>query len=632
MGDVLVFLAGAADIRRVASALDRSVPRDVDVRSLFGALPPADQDLALAPSPPGRRRVVLATDIAETSLTVAGVQIVVDRGEVRSPRYDPRSGLTRLQTGPISRSSAEQRAGRAGRTGPGVAHRLWTEGEHAHRRPFAPPEIETVDLAGLALELAVWGTPADDLGFLDPPPARALAEAVELLGELGAVVPQGHVTATGRAMAELPVHPRLAHMIIAAQDRGLGGVACALAALLEERDVLRGRPDELPANVVERVRLVVDPRATHPAMDRAAVQLVRRRAGELRRRVPVAGTDASEEDLARCGAVLALAYPDRLAQARGGGRFRLRTGAAAALPSGDSLTGERFLVVADLDGASGTTPGPTRGQRGANDDDLRIRVAAGLDLAEVEEAVGDAIVDVATLAWDAERDDLRQRSERRIGAIVLASREHPPPPGEPTTAALLERARATGLAVLGWRSGDRMLQARIGFARHAFGGEWPDVTDDALLGSLDEWLAPRLTGATGRADLERIDVGRVLRDVVGHHRVPELDRLVPTTVTVASGRSVPVDWSGEHPSIAVRVQEVFGTAVHPSVAAGRVPLVVHLLSPAGRPIQVTSDLPGFWAGSWAEVRKDMAGRYPKHDWPLDPATAAPPPRRDGRRR
>jgi ATP-dependent helicase HrpB len=628
-GDVLVFLAGAADIRRVTASLARSIPPDVDVRPLFGQLSLAEQDLALAPSPPGRRRVVLATDIAETSLTVDGVRIVVDSGQVRSPRYDPRGGLTRLHTGPNSRASADQRAGRAGRTAPGVAYRLWSEGEHAHRRPFAPPEIESVDLAGLALELALWGTPASDLAFLDRPPVRALGDAHELLVELGAIDADHHVTTAGRAMADLPVHPRLAHMVIAASERGLGGVACALAALLEERDVLRGRPEDLPVSIAERVRLIVDQRSTHSAADRRAVQLVRRRAGELRRRLRTAVSDPTGDDLAACGPVLALAYPDRVAQARGAGRFRLRSGAMASLPSGDSLTGEPFLVVADLD-SPGIAPLRRGGPPSPGDDDLRIRMAAGLDQTDIEEAAVDAIDEVVTLAWDATRDDLRQRTERRLDALVLASHEGRAPAGEATTAALVAQVRSTRLAVLRWRDADRALQARIGFARGSLGGDWPDVTDDALLDSLDDWLAPRLARATGRTDLERIDLGHVLRDIVGHHRVPELDRLVPSNVVVASGRTVPVDYSGEHPAIAVRVQDLFGTAVHPAVANGRMPLVVHLLSPAGRPIQVTSDLPGFWAGSWKEVRKEMAGRYPKHDWPLDPATASPRRRRGDR--
>lgn len=625
-GDVLVFLAGAAEIRRVAAALDRAVPDHVDVRPLFGALTTAEQDAALAPSPPSRRRVVLATDIAETSLTVSGVRIVVDAGEVRRPRVDPRTGLSRLHTGPASRAAADQRAGRAGRTAPGVAHRLWSEGEHAHRRAFAPPEIEVVDLTGFALELAVWGTPVDELDLPDPPPVAALADARRLLIELGALDADGRPTERGRAMAEMPVHPRLARMVLAASERGSAPVACALAALLEERDVLRGRPGELPTSIADRVRLITDPDATHPAADRATVGLVRRRAAELRRRVPVErdGPGGTRTDVDACGPLLALAYPDRLAQARGDGRFRLRNGASAALPDGDELRGEPFLVVGTLDepfrregGRSGGRADPTTG-------DLRIRLAAGIDETDVEHAADDAIEVVDALRWDPDRDDLRRRTERRLGAIVLASRTGPAEPGEATTAALLDHVRDQGLGVLAWRDRDRLLQARVGFARAAFGDEWPDVGDESLLASLSEWLAPRLAGATGRADLERVDVGAALRDLVGHHRIPELDRLLPTSIELAGGRSVTVTYDGDAaPTIAVRAQDLFGTTVHPSVAAGRVPLVVHVLSPAGRPIQVTADLPGFWTGSWSEVRKEMAGRYPKHDWPTDPATSQP---------
>ena len=631
-GDVLVFLPGAADIGRVAALLERSVRPEVDVRPLFGALSLAEQDRALSPSPPGRRRVVLATDIAETSLTVAGIRIVIDSGLVRSPRYDARSGLTRLHTGPTSRASADQRSGRAGRTAAGVAYRLWSEADHAHRRPFAPPEIDTVDLAGLTLELALWGTPPGDLAFLDPPPARSLLDASDLLRELGAIDDDGRVTAAGRAMADLPVHPRLAHMIVAAGPLGRSAVACALAALLEERDVLRGRPDELPAGVGDRLRLVLDPSADHPAADRSALGLVRRRAGELRRRARAAAPDPGDAagDLAACGPVLALAYPDRLAQSRGGGRYRLRSGAAAALPAGDPLTGEPFLVVAEVEAPRSGGVGPRQGRPVPGGDDLRIRMAAGLDEDDLELAAAGAIDDVTTLVWDTDRDDLRHRSERRLGAIILATRSGRAEAGDATVAALVDHVRDTRLVALGWRDRDRALQTRLGFARAAFGDAWPAVDDDALLASLDQWLGPRLHRATGRSDLERIDLGLVLRDLVGHHRLPELDRLVPTSVTVASGRSVPVDYTGEQPSIATRAQDLFGTTVHPAVAGGHVALVVHVLSPAGRPIQVTADLPGFWAGSWADVRKDMAGRYPKHDWPTDP-TAAPSRRRTTRR-
>lgn len=623
-GDLLVFLAGAGDIRRVESLLGpRARPSDVDVRVLFGALSPQEQDLALAPSPAGRRRVVLSTDIAETSLTVEGVRVVIDSGQVRSPRYDARSGLTRLHTGANSRASADQRAGRAGRTEPGTAYRLWSKMEHATRRPFAPPEITLVDLAGLALELAVWGTDPDELIFLDPPPARSLQEARTLLRELGALDDAGHVTPAGRAMSELPVHPRLARMVTGATDLGLGVTACALAALLEERDVLRGRPDDRPADVAERLRLITGPGSdgdsSHPLADRAALALVRRRARELARRARIdsrgrdAGTAATDDPTAG-GLVLALAYPDRVAQARGNGRFRLRHGAGAWLPTGDALTGEDFLVVAELSSGGKADQGRA---------DHRILLAAAIDEADVELAAGGAIEQVTTLSWDAGRDDLRVRTERRLGALVLSTREGPARPGPATVEALVDRVRATGLTVLGWTPAARTLQARLGYAHRAFGDAWPDVSDAALLASLDEWLAPHLHDKTRRADLDRLDLVRLLRDRVGHHRLVELDRIVPTAFALPGGRRVPIDYTGENPTMAARVQDLFGTTVHPSIADGRVPLVVQLLSPANRPVQITADLPGFWAGTWSEVRKDMAGRYPKHDWPLDPATASP---------
>jgi ATP-dependent helicase HrpB len=619
-GDLLVFLPGAGDIRRVEAALTdpaAGLPGAVDVRPLYGALPIADQDAALAPSPPGRRRVVLSTDIAETSLTVDGVRVVVDGGWRRTPRYDPRSGLTRLDTVGITKASADQRAGRAGRTEPGVAYRLWSKMEHAARRPFPDPEIASADLAGLVLELAVWGGDATALPFLDPPPPRALEEGRRLLTLLGALDADGRPSVAGRAMAELPLHPRLARMVVGAVAAGRGGTACALAALLEDRDVLRSRPDEIEADVAVRLRLLLDRNARHPQADGGAVAAARRRATELARRVGVvepAGT-VDRDDL---GPVLALAYPDRIAQARGGARFRLRGGGGAWLPADDPLAGEAFLVIAELDAAG-------RGST-ASGKDSRIRLAAALDAADVEAvaaATGATVERVATLSWDQTRDDLRARVERRLDNLVLGQSDGPAEPGPATTAALLARARASRLAIMNWSDAARSLQARAAFARRAAPPDWPDLSDAALLASLDEWLAPLLHKASGRADLEAVDMAGVLRRLLGH-RVPDLDRLAPQAITFTGGRQVPVDYAGQQPAAEVRVQDAFGTTAHPTVDG--VPVVLSLLSPAGRPIQVTSDLPGFWNGSWADVRKDMAGRYPKHSWPADPATASPPVR------
>jgi ATP-dependent helicase HrpB len=611
-GDVLAFLPGAAEIARTADQLAAALGSDaaVDVHQLFGALPAAAQDAALAPGLPGRRKVVLATDIAETSLTVEGVRVVVDAGLARRPAFDAGTGLTRLATVPASRASADQRAGRAGRLGPGVAVRLWSKVEHAARPRFDEPEIRQGDLAGLALELAVWGTAPGDLPFLDPPPPRALDEARRLLTDLGALDGGGLPTGAGREMVALPLHPRLARMLLAARDRGQGWLGCLLAALLEDRDVLRGRPDDIPADVGVRLALLADPGLRHQHTDGRALRAARDRARDLARRL---GVDARGNDTADPGPLLGVAYPDRIAQARGGpGRFVLRAGTEGWLSADDALAREPFLAVAEVDG---------RRRNG------RIRIAAPLDAAQLDEIAGDRIDEHARIDWDPRRDDLVARVERRLGRLRLGTVERRPQPGTPTTTALIDRVRATNLAALAWTDRARSLQARTGFLRAVLGEPWPDVSDAALRRRLDDWLAPLLTaaGATGRADLERVDLIGALRGMVPGDVAGDLDRLAPAAVTVPSGRRVPLDYGGgvpgDPPVLAVRVQDMFGARETPTVAGGRLPVVLHLLSPAGRPVQVTSDLAGFWSGSWQEVRKEMAGRYPKHDWPDDPAHA-----------
>lgn len=613
-GDVLVFLPGAGEITRAQRALETTLgpASSVDVRPLFGALSTEAQDLALQPSPTGRRRVVLATDIAETSLTVAGVRVVVDAGQARRPRYDARTGLTRLQTGPASKASADQRTGRAGRTEPGVAFRLWSKLEHAARRPQAAPEIAEVDLAGFALDLALWGTEPSALALLDAPPPRALDEAQQLLRRLGALDDNGRPTADGRRMAELPLHPRLAHLVVRAADLGPVALATAgaLAALLEDRDVLRGHPDEVPVDAAERVRLIADRSARHPLVDGGALAGTRRRAGELLRRAGGGRLEDAEPE--RTGLMLALAYPDRIAQARGNGRFRLRNGTGAWVPATDPLGQEAFLVAADI-----------QADRRA---DGRIRLAAALGADDVLAAAGADVTVTATLSWDRGRDDLRARTEHRLDGLVLRTSEGPADPEDPRAVeALLDRVRDTRLEVLAWTEAARDLQRRAAFAAGTGAGrDAVAALDDAsLLTDLDDWLAPALRArrASGRADLAALDVHRLLVDRLGgHHVVRRLDELVPRRLRLARGRDVTVDYSHDRPTIRVRVQDAFGTATapgsHPTIA-GR-PVVFELLSPAGRPVQVTADLPGFWTGSWLAVRKDLAGRYPKHDWPERP--------------
>jgi ATP-dependent helicase HrpB len=606
-GDVLVFLPGAGEIERAAGQLAEALGdgAPVDVHTLYGALPAGAQDAALVPGLAGRRKVVLATDIAETSLTVEGVSIVVDAGLARRPVFDATTGLTRLETVPAPRSSADQRAGRAGRTGPGVAVRLWSKVEHAARRPYGEPEIRQADLAGLALELAVWGTDAADLPFLDPPPARALDEARRLLVDLGALDGNGRPTAAGREMVALPLHPRLARMVLVAAERGQAWLGCLLAAVLEDRDVLRGRPDDRPADVGLRLALLDDPSARHPLADGRALRRARDRARDLARRI---GTTGGGGDAAESGLLLAHAYPDRIAQGRGGpGRFVLRAGTEGWVAIDDALAREPFLAVAEVDG---------RRSRG------RIRLAAPLAPDQLDEVAGDQVTEHARLVWDADRDDLVARVERELGRLRLGSVERGPSPGLATTTALVDRVRATQLAALPWTGAARSAQARVGFLRAVVGEPWPDLSDATLRRSLDDWLAPLLAGATGRADLDRLDLARVLRGLVPSQVAGDLDRLAPEALEVPAGRRVRLDYAagdpGDPPVLAVRVQDMFGARETPAVAGGRVPVVLHLLSPAGRPVQVTSDLAGFWSGSWREVRKEMAGRYPKHAWPENP--------------
>lgn len=605
-GDVLVFLPGIGEIRRTERRLRDAVGGDVDVYPLAGALTPAEQDLALAPSPPGRRRVVLATDIAETSLTVDGVRIVVDSGLAREPRFDPRTGMSRLTTVSTSRASAEQRAGRAGRTEPGVAYRLWSKLEHGTRSRHRSPEIVHADLAGFALELAAWGG-ADDLDFIDPPPAGALAQARELLTDLHGLDPaDGTITPLGRMMLALPVHPRLARMIALDQS----SISCALAALLEERDIFRGRPDELPTDLALRVG-VLSGRYGHDLADRGATHRVRDHASDLARRARI-DFDRHDLDPDRAGAVLLLAYPDRLAAQRRGPQYQLRSGNTAFLPANDSLVDEPFVIAADLDG---------------NRDAARIRRAAAVDAAEVISTFGPDIAEQRTVRWDDERDDLTETIDRRLGSIRLGGYTDRPASGEATTAALLDRVKATKLAVLNWTEAATSLRERVEFLHRTVGEPWPDWSIEQLLRDLDNWLAPYLPGARGRADLLAVDLVTVLRSQLPWPEGSQLDEFAPAELQLPTGRSTPIDYSADAPTARVRVQDLFGSSEHPRV--GSQPLRLELLSPADRPIQVTSDLPGFWAGSWAEVRKEMAGRYPKHRWPIDPLTE-PPRRMKGR--
>ncbi|MGI8751989.1 MAG: ATP-dependent helicase HrpB [Acidimicrobiales bacterium] len=625
VGDVLAFLPGVAEINRVAHALAGDGRAEVEMRPLHGSLPAAEQDRALAPAGPGHRKVVLCTDLAETSLTVEGVAIVVDAGLARSPRFDPATGLTRLHTGPASVASADQRAGRAGRTGPGVAYRLWAEGEHRARRPWPDPEITTVDLTALALELAVWGADPAALGWLDPPPPPALTRARALLADLGAVRPLGAaaaggdpglpaVTPLGRRMVRLGAHPRLAAIVASAPDADQW-LACVLAALIDEPGT--GRRLTGTADVAEAIGGLMSGDGRRDDHTRR----VRQRARRLAARV---GAREGPVDRSRTGALAARGYPDRLAQARGDDRLRLRGGTGLRLPAGDPLGSEAFVVVLDTGGAAVGPGGPRPGAQwgppavGAGAD-RAVRLAAAIDPADVEAVGGLAVVTRTEVFWDDERDDLRARRTRSLDRLILSSVVTTPIPGAGTVRALVEVIAQRGLSEMHWSGSARSLQQRAGFAHHHDPTAWPDCSDAALLCDVDGWLAPRLAAATGRAGLSRVDMTVVLRQRLG----PLLGRLqasVPTSVGLASGRSVTLDYADGTPRLRARAQDLYGTTRHPRVLDGQVPVVIEVLSPAGRPLQVTADLPGFWAGSWEQVRREMAGRYPKHRWPTDPTT------------
>jgi ATP-dependent helicase HrpB len=613
-GSILVFLPGGAEIRRVARLLEESgLGADVAVAPLYGDLAPEAQDQALLPSPPGKRKVVLATSIAETSLTIQGIRIVIDGGLMRVPRYEPGSGMTRLATIRVSQASAKQRSGRAGRLEPGIAYRLWPEAEEAQLRPFNAPEILEADLAPLALALAQWGA-ADPavIALLDPPPAAAYAEAKALLSRLGALDAKGRITQHGNAMAALGLHPRLAHMVLTGKEKGMGAAAAAIAALLMERDILRAPPGARDADLRLRVEMLGERSATRhlPAvmtLDRGAAERARQAARQIGQRLGIGG---GEIDAREAGRLLALAYPDRIAQKRPGarGQFLLANGKGAELQQADALAGEDYLAVADLDGEKRVA---------------RIFLAAPISRGEIEEDFAGEIAAEEIVAWDSRAAAVLARSRLRLGALALEDKPLASPDPARVTAALIQGIRELGLQALPWGREAESLRARISFLRRIDGDAWPDLSDQALMESLDDWLAPYLAGMSRRAQLQGLDLAAALSARLSYAQRQALDKLAPSHVTVPSGSRIVIDYSGEAPALAVKLQEMFGARATPAVAGGRIPLVIHLLSPAGRPLQVTSDLAGFWRNSYPQVRSEMRGRYPRHPWPENPLAAAP---------
>ncbi|SFN71541.1 ATP-dependent helicase HrpB [Mesorhizobium sp. NFR06] len=592
-GSVLAFLPGQREIERSAERLAGSVAADTDIVPLYGQLDNRTQDQAIRPAPAGRRKVVLATSIAETSITIDGVRVVIDSGLSRLPRYEPASGLTRLETVRVSKASADQRAGRAGRTQPGVAVRLWRAEQTASLPAFTPPEILEADLSGLLLDCAAFGV-ADpsSLSFLDPPPAPALNEARVLLRALHAIDGAGRLTEAGAAMRKLALPVRLAHMVAEATKSGDAREAAMLAVLLTERG-LGGDSADLERRLI-RFRTEKSPRANA--------------ARQLAERLTMQAGGKGNDKPASAGSLLIHAWPDRVARARGErSRFVLANGSGAMVDAADPLANETWLVVADLQGKA---------------QNARITAAAPVDEADLRAALADRIESKRETSFDRERRAVRVREIARLGAITLSERMLPAPSGAEADRAIADALREYGLSLLDWGKEAETLRQRLGWLHRGLGAPWPDVSDEALIKRLDDWLVPFLAGDASFAAIKPATLSSALMALVPHDLQRKVDALAPTHFDAPSGSHVPIRYDGEWPVLAIRVQELFGLDRHPAIANGTVPLTLELLSPAHRPIQTTRDLPGFWRGSWADVRADMRGRYPKHVWPENPLLAA----------
>ncbi len=616
-GSILVFLPGASEIRRVARQLEMAgLGPDWRVAPLYGNLSREQQQQAIAPTGPGRSKIVLATSIAETSLTIEGIRVVVDSGLSRTPRFDAGSGMSRLVTLPVTRASADQRRGRAGRLGPGRCYRLWSREHHNGLSAHARPAILEADLAPLVLELAIWGVrDARQLQWLDPPPEAALQQAHRLLTDLAAFDPGGRITPHGRQMAALPLHPRLAHMVLLAMAEGVGALACDLAALLSERDILWPGREERDADLHTRLEIMAacrqDGYPPGPAgpLDRAACRRVLRVAHDLGRRL-----DCHDhcDDRRMAGILLAWAFPDRIAQRRPGGqgRFRLSGGRGAFLDPLEPLAAVDYLVAATLDGERR---------------EARIFQGAAIDVADLYTHFASRMQWIERVAWDVGREAVQVQRQLMLGVLCLKTEPLDRVVGASLTHALLKGIRMAGLDCLPWTKGLRTWQARIMFLRRVMKDDdmWPDVSDDGLMDNLESWLGPFVEGCIRLKELRRVDLSAALNTLLPWPQRQRMDELAPTHLVVPSGSRRPIDYRGEIPVLAVRIQEMFGARDTPAIAGGRQPLRLHLLSPAGRPAQITQDLAGFWDNSYAAVKKELKGRYPKHYWPDDPLQATP---------
>ncbi len=620
-GDILAFLPGAAEIRQTQALLTAALlPAEIAIHPLYGDLSLAAQTAAVQPDREGRRRIILATPIAETSVTIEGIHTVVDSGWKRTLQFDPNSGLSRLTTQRISRASATQRAGRAGRLGPGHCYRLWSTGEEHGLKPFDPPEILAADLTQLALDLARWGVhdPAG-LRWPDSPPAGHFAQAQSVLRALGALDHQGHITPLGRKMAELPAHPRLGHMLLVAVDHGATGLACDLTALLSERDIIKGR--ERSADIEDRLHALAafrtDGRAAAQSLDadtdacRRVVQTSR----QLRDHLPKPTRNKAGDTVvlsAIAGELLALAFPDRIAQRRaeGRGQYKLTSGRGAVLPAHDRLAVHEYLAVAELD--AGRIEG-------------RIFLAAPLTKEALLSLFASRLQWEQKVYWEEQSGTVKAQRLLRLDEIVLETVTLAKPSAEAVLAALLFGIRSRGLAVLPWSDKARELQARLESMRFwQPEAGWPDVSDACLLESLEQWLGPCLTGMRSAEHLKKLDLFAILAALLDWRQQSQLEQEAPTHLTVPSGSRIKLRYTpGEPPVLAVRLQEMFGLADTPRVGNNTVPVLLHLLSPAQRPMQITQDLRGFWEGAYHEVKKELRGRYPKHHWPDDPWQAQP---------
>lgn len=610
-GDVLVFLPGQGEIRAAARKLSADVDKDnTIIAPLYGDLRQEQQDRVLKPDPDGRRRIILATSIAETSLTIEGVDCVVDGGWSRRPEFDPGTGLTRLNTIRVSKTAARQRAGRAGRLGPGYCLRLWTKEEHHSLIESHPPEVITADLAGLALELALWGVAdPEELHWLDPPRSGPYSQARQLLSAMGAISVRGTITQKGRKLSNLPLHPRLGHMLLEAVTKGEGALASDLAAIISERDILRGRSNSaelgLRLEMLESWRLKSDVVNRDESVDTAACRRIDTIARGWRRQLGISGKNRNPEE---AGNLLAYAYPDRLARRRhpGGEEYLLSGGRAAVLPPGDRMQASEYLVVTNLDG----------GRQG------RIFLAEPVALAQLQKEHAELLDRRVSVFWDSSRARVVSHEQVTLGAVVIEERPLSDPPPEEVADAMIDGIREMGLEVLPWSKAARQLQARVNFLRARQPEEgWPNL-DDVVLADELSWLEPYLIGIRSREELQKIDLSVIFKSILGWKKLEILERDAPEKILVPSGSNIRLLYEdGEQPILAVRIQEMYGLVRTPTVCGGKVAVLLHLLSPAHRPVQVTADLPGFWQNSYQEVKKELKGRYPKHFWPDDPLTA-----------